>query len=222
MRDGARKRLRLIGAASSLRARMFVESPAGSEAASPARARTCPFMTRSQTPASRVGADAGSRSGWRRSRRSPRPAIRESTHAALGEAYELDRGAAPRRRACRTSRRSSCPGTAPAVTGEIPAPAGRADRPALQPLRRRPGRRRVAVDLAAVRADRARRRALRPRDVGLQGERDQPRRRAARLGRQAAGRHQGRSSKARRRSAAATLLAYPRHASGGRSRATRW
>ncbi len=71
------------------------------------------------------------------------------------------------------------------------------------------------MDLAAIRADRARRRALRPRDVGLQGERDQPRRRAARLGRQAAGRHQGhhrRPGGSRRRRPARV----PRRASRGR------
>ncbi len=44
------------------------------------------------------------------------------------------------------------PDTAPVLTGEIPAPDGRADRPALQPLRRRARGGRVAVDVAAVRA----------------------------------------------------------------------
>ena len=59
--------------------------------------------------------------------------------------------------------RLDLPDTAPVVTGEIPRSRGRADRAALQPLRRRAGGRRVAVDEPAVRADGARRGARRPR-----------------------------------------------------------
>jgi acetylornithine deacetylase/succinyl-diaminopimelate desuccinylase-like protein len=62
------------------------------------------------------------------------------------------------------------PDTAPVITGGIPAPEG-APTVLLFALRRRAGRRRGAVELAAVRGRRARRRGLRPRDGGLQVER---------------------------------------------------
>ena len=71
-----------------------------------------------------------------------------------------------------------------------PGPARGADGPALQPLRRRARGRRDALDLAAVRADRARRRARGSRRGGHQVEHPGSRRRPARLGRAAAGRDQ--------------------------------
>ena len=73
-----------------------------------------------------------------------------------------------------------------------PGPAGRADRPPVQPLRRRAGRRRVEVAVAAVRRHRAGRRRLRPRIGRLEVEHPDARRRDPGLGGTAARRHQGR------------------------------
>ena len=65
--------------------------------------------------------------------------------------------------AWRTSSRSSCRTPRRIVTGEIPAPPGAPTVLLYSHYDVVPGRRRGAVELAAVRADRARRRALRPR-----------------------------------------------------------
>ena len=95
-------------------------------------------------------------------------------------------------RASRTLGSLELPDTAPIITGEIPAPPGRADGAALLALRRRAGRRRVEVGVAAVRGERARRRHLRPRQRRLEVEHPHARRGAAGLGREAARRHQDR------------------------------
>src|SRR4051794_3629138 len=117
------------------------------------------------------------------------PGYPQRTHAALGEAYDLV-AELLRDAGLQNVAPLELPGTAPASRGD-PRAARRSDRAALQPLRRRPGGGRVAVDVAAVRADRARRRAVRPRHLGLQGRSDRPRRRAARVGRPSAGGDQG-------------------------------
>ena len=86
-----------------------------------------------------------------------------------------------------------------------PSATGRADGPALQPLRRRACRRRGALELPTVRADRARRRDLRARSGGHQVQHHDARRGAARLGRPAAGRrpalHRGLRGDRQRRAA---------------------
>ena len=114
----------------------------------------------------------------------------EATRPALQATYELVvgmlRDAASRRSArssCRTRRRSS-----PARYPLRRAPDGAA----VLALRRRAGGRRVQVGVAAVRGERARRRHLRPRQRRLEVEHPHARRGAARLGREAARRHQDR------------------------------
>ena len=74
--------------------------------------------------------------------------------------------------------------------GRDPGAGRRADGAPVRPLRRRARRRRGAVDVAAVRGDRARRRDLRPRRGRHEVEHPRPRRRAARVGGQAARRGQ--------------------------------
>ena len=115
---------------------------------------------------------------------------RRRTAAARG--LRRGRRAVPRRGRPAASSSLDLPDTAPVVAGEIPAPAGRADGAAVRPLRRRAGRRRVEVGVAAVRGDRARRRDLRARLGRLEVEHPHARRRAARLG--AASRPSGSSS----------------------------
>ena len=73
-----------------------------------------------------------------------------------------------------------------------PGPAGRPDRAPVLALRRGAGRRGGEVGVAAVRGDRAGRGDVRPRCRRLEVEHPDARRRAARVGRQAAGRHQDR------------------------------
>ena len=106
-------------------------------------------------------------------------------------------------RACRTSGRSSCP--APRRSSPARSPRRTARRPSCSTATTTscPAGDESLWTLAAVRADRARRRALRPRQRGLQGEHDQPRRRAARMGRASRRSASRSSSRARRRSAAA-------------------
>ena len=67
----------------------------------------------------------------------------------------------------------------------------RPDGAALRPLRRRPSRRRVEVDLKTIRADDARWRDLRTWRIRFEGQCHGPRRCVEGLARQAAGRHQG-------------------------------
>ena len=112
------------------------------------------------------------------------PGYPEHTRPALLEAYELV-AELLRDAGLQNVEALELPGTAPAVTGEIPAPPGAPTVLLYSHYDVVPAGRRGAVDVAAVRADAARRRALRPRHVGLQGQRDQPRRRAARLERAA-------------------------------------
>ena len=102
------------------------------------------------------------------------------------------RGRVAPRRGCRGDRDAVPSRHGAGDHGVDPGPRGRADRAPLRALRRRASRRRVALELAAVGADDPRRRDVRPRRLRLEGERDRPCRRAARLERQAARRDQAR------------------------------
>ena len=92
------------------------------------------------------------------------PGFPEATRPALMEAYEMVVGLF-RDAGVETLGSLELPDTAPIITGEIPAPPGAPDRPAVLALRRGAGRGRVEVGVAAVRGERARRRHLRPRSA---------------------------------------------------------
>ena len=102
----------------------------------------------------------------------------EPLQAAYDEVARLLAGAGVAER-----RALELPDTAPIVTGEIPAPPGAPTVLLYCHYDVVPVGRRVEVEVAAVRGDRARRRDLRPRRRRLEVEHPHPRRRAARLGR---------------------------------------
>ena len=101
------------------------------------------------------------------------------------------RGAPPRRRR-RQGRVARASGYRSRHHGEIPAPEGAPTVLLYSHYDVGAGRRRVEVGVAAVRGDRARRRDLRPGHRRHEVEHPHARRRAARLGGQAAGGDQGR------------------------------
>ena len=123
------------------------------------------------------------------------------------EAYDGGGRAASRRR-CRADGQLELPDTAPVIIAEIPAPAGAPTVLLYSHYDVVPVGRRIEVEVAAVRGDRAGRRDLRLRRRGYEVERHGARRRAARVGREAARRDQGRDRRAGGESAALSTT-YP-------------
>ena len=132
---------------------------------------------------------ASSRSWWR-SRRSRRPTTRRR-RGPRSSRRTSSSSPCSRMPASRSSTRSA-PQHGAVHHRRDPRAAGRADRAALRALRRRPGGDETKWDSPAFEPTRARRRALRPRRRRLQVERDRAHRRAAGVGRAAAGGDQAR------------------------------
>ncbi len=181
--------------------------PPSGAAGSPAR-RNDVHGRASVAPGDRRFADAAAQGGPRAPRRDPvrlrdgLPAgdARRSCIAAQEAVVELLEGAG-----VENVRSLELPDTAPVVLGEIPAPEGAPTVLLYGHYDVVPAGDEAKWDVTAVRADRARRRALRPRLGGHEVEHPRPRRRAAGLGGASARRDQGRD----------------RRAGGGRQRAQR-